>query len=183
MTRNTLISIAVTLAILEMLIIWLIWSNFWRTITFLGSGIVITVLTVVCVMVFAVRAEWRPARQITFVMVGAVVVENGLKWIVHRAQPDEVFAHTMPLSYSFPSGHSLFAMAFYISFATIVASRLTGIARTTLRAVAVLLVILIGASRIFLGVHYPSDVLGGYVTAVLWMTLFNVPFAKCRGDT
>ena len=201
MTRKTLIRVAVTLAALLLLLIWFVWAgrankfdlplreallafdppnavDIWRGITFLGSGLVITALTVVCVIIFAARAEWQAARQIIYVMAGAVGVENGLKWIVHRARPDEVFPHTMPSSYSFPSGHALFAMAFYISVAMIVGHRLNDKARTALWVAAVSLVILIGASRIFLGVHYPSDVMGSYIAAGLWIVLLQLPFGK-----
>ena len=52
-----------------------------------------------------------------FVMAGAVIIENTLKYVVHRQRPDELFAHTMPPTYSFPSGHALFAFTFYVSMA------------------------------------------------------------------
>ncbi len=198
MSRSTALAVVALLASVEALIIWLVWSGYaetfdgalrqallgfdpphairlWRTITLLGSGIVITALSVLCVTFFVMRSDWRSARQLTFVMVGAVAVENGLKWMVQRARPGEVFAQTMPSTYSFPSGHSLFALAFYVSVALIFARQMTGAGRTVIWAAALSLTLLIGASRVFLGVHYPLDVLGGYGAAALWMILVHWP--------
>lgn len=197
MTRTTLLSAAATFAILELILIWLVWTGrvetfdfqlrlavlaldppsavkIWRIITFLGSGIFITALTLVSITILAARAEWQAFKYLTAVMIGAVGMETGLKLIVHRSRPDEVFANTMPSSYSFPSGHALFAMAFYSGVAMIFVPRLNAIVRPSFWVVAVLLIILIGASRIFLGVHYPTDVLGGYIVAAFWLIVVQL---------
>lgn len=148
----------------------------WRFVTLLGSGLVVTVLSTVCILIFAARGQWRTAFHIVLVMVGAVIVENTLKYVVHRQRPEEIFGHTMPPTYSFPSGHALFAFAFYASVASIFANHLNRTARLALGAVAASIIILIGASRIFLGVHYPTDVLGGYIAASLWLILVQLRY-------
>lgn len=198
---KTLISIAIFLDLLELMLIWLFSTgrletfdhtlreallaldppsavSLWRGITFLGSGFVITALTVVSIVVFALRAEWQALKYLVVAMIGAVIIDTGLKTIVHRARPPEVFANTMPSSYSFPSGHALFAFVFYLSVAMIVAPRLNGIARATFWSVAVLLVVLIGASRLFLGVHYPTDVLGGYIAGAFWLSVVQLSLPR-----
>jgi undecaprenyl-diphosphatase len=83
-----------------------------------------------------------------------------LKVAFHRARPVPFFAGR-PGDYSFPSGHALKSAVFYILLASL-ASR-----NWAVRAAAVLLALLIGTSRIYLGVHYPTDVLGGYAVAVV----------------
>lgn len=199
--RKTLISLSVILALLELMLIWLFSTGrleafdhtlrealltldpssavaMWRGITFLGSGVVITALAVVSIVVFALRAEWQALKYVVFAMIGAVIIDTGLKTIIHRARPTEVFANTMPSSYSFPSGHALFAFVFYLTAAMILAPRLNGIARATFWSVAVLLVVLIGASRLFLGVHYPTDVLGGYIAGAFWLSVVQLSLPR-----
>jgi undecaprenyl-diphosphatase len=143
----------------------------WKEVTFLGSTLVITGLTILCVLIFIVRNEWQAARHIVVVMVGASVIDNALKWVIRRPRPPEIFPHTMPSSYSFPSGHALFGLAFYISLAMIIAPHFDKITRVVVLGLAISVVFLIGASRVFLGVHYPLDVIGGYAAAALWLTL------------
>ena len=83
-----------------------------------------------------------------------------LKLAFHRARPVPFFAER-PDSFSFPSGHALKSAVFYILLASL-ASR-----HWAVRAAAVLLALLVGISRIYLGVHYPTDVLCGYAVAVV----------------
>jgi undecaprenyl-diphosphatase len=149
-------------------------ASLWSAITFLGSTALLTGLTILCLTLFALRREWQPAGHLAIVMGGAILANNGLKWIIHRPRPLEVFQHTMPASFSFPSGHSLFSLAFYLSVAIIIAPRLSRMAGTMVFCMAILLILLIGASRIFLGVHYPLDVMGGYTTAALWLVVVRL---------
>ena len=106
---------------------------------------------------------------VTFAMGGAAVLDMVLKWAVHRPRPDEVYAHTMPASYSFPSGHAIYSLTFYISIAIIMSHNSRGNQTRAIWIVTVMMFALIGMSRIFLGVHYGSDVLGGYLVAALWL--------------
>ena len=104
-------------------------------------------------------------------MGGAVAFDTLIKWTVQRARPGEVYPNTMPTTYSFPSGHALFSFAFYISIAWIVSRQSGSNWKNGLWVVAILLAISIGVSRIFLGVHYGSDVLAGYLIAAAWLML------------
>ena len=139
----------------------------WKGVTFLGSGLVVTTLTLAVILALALLRQWFGSRYIAFVMLSAVALETTMKWTVQRARPDEVIAYPMPTSFSFPSGHALFATAFYGSFAVIVLPRLTGWARVLAWVTLTTLVLAIGASRIFLGVHYPSDVIGGFLAGAV----------------
>lgn len=148
--------------------------DIWRDITLLGSGALITALVIASMTILILRGELQYLKYLTGVMIAAVAIENGLKWMVHRARPTEIFANTMPSSYSFPSGHALFALSFYVSFTVIFAHRLPLLGRMVLWVVTALVVTFIGVSRIFLGVHYPSDVLGGYLAAALCLSLSSL---------
>ena len=104
-------------------------------------------------------------------MIGAVVIDNASKWLIGRQRPVEIYPNTMPTSYSFPSGHAFYNFLFYIAFAIILSHRLPIFWANCLWAVATLLVALIGASRVFLGVHYVTDVFGGYMFAAVWLLI------------
>ena len=139
----------------------------WKSVTLLGSGFVITLGTLGFIFALALSRRWQDARYVALVMVAAVIVENAMKWIVQRPRPDEVIAYAMPSSFSFPSGHTLFATAFYGACALIVSPWLTGWARALMWFAVAGLVFAIGGSRIFLGVHYPSDVIAGFLAGAL----------------
>ena len=145
----------------------------WKGVTFLGSGLVVTTLTLAVILALALLKQWFCSLHIAFVMLGAVVIESAMKWTVQRARPDAVIAYPMPTSFSFPSGHALFATAFYGSFVVIVLPRLTGWARAVAWVTLTTLVLAIGASRIFLGVHYPSDVIAGFLAGALCIAVLQ----------
>ena len=102
----------------------------------------------------------RDAIVFVITVLAAEALMEILKVSFHRARPMAFFAER-PGDYSFPSGHALKSAVFYILLASL-ASR-----NRAVRAAAVLLALLIGTSRIYLGVHYPTDVLGGYAVAVV----------------
>jgi undecaprenyl-diphosphatase len=99
-------------------------------------------------------------------MAGAVALENGLKYAFHRARPEPFFAMA-PETYSFPSGHALFSTCFYGALAGLLAANVKGASlRAAIWVAAGMLVLAIGLSRVYLGVHYPTDVIGGYLVAI-----------------
>jgi undecaprenyl-diphosphatase len=141
-----------------------------RGITFLGSSAFLVGLAVV--LVWRLRKQGRRLAAVLFVMAsaGAEVVDQMLKLIFHRIRPEAFFNFPEPSGYSFPSGHSFTSCAFYGVAAAVLTARLQSPARrVAVWAVAGLLVAAIGLSRIYLGVHYPSDVVGGYSAAVVWV--------------
>jgi undecaprenyl-diphosphatase len=115
--------------------------------------------------------RWRRAALWLFLSVaGADVLILTLKYGFHRPRPAAFFG-VEPSSYSFPSGHSLASFCFYLVLAGLLSSRVRSSAlQTVMWIFASLLVAAIGLSRIYLGVHYPSDVIGGYLAAALWVT-------------
>src|SRR6185437_9134406 len=102
----------------------------------------------------------RDAIVFVVTVLAAEALMEILKLAFHRARPIPFFAER-PDSYSFPSGHALKSAVFYILLASL------GSRHWAVRAAAVLLALLVGISRIYLGVHYPTDVLGGYAVAVV----------------
>jgi undecaprenyl-diphosphatase len=141
-----------------------------QSMTTLGSIAVIAVFAGVAIFSFYTAGRRRDAMTLAMVMAGASVLENGLKYAIHRARP-EAFFGTVPETFSFPSGHALFSLCFYGTLAGLLAGRLRRPARAAVWAAAALLILAIGLSRIYLGVHYPGDVIGGYLVAGFWMSL------------
>jgi undecaprenyl-diphosphatase len=115
--------------------------------------------------------RWRRAALwLAITMAGAVALDIALKQAFHRARPDAFFI-TQPASYSFPSGHALASFCFYAVLAGLIADRVKAMpVRVGAGVLAALLVGAIGFSRIYLGVHYPSDVIAGYLAAALWVS-------------
>ena len=136
-----------------------------RSVTVLGSPIVLSVLFAIAMLAFY-RLEWkRPAITVAEVMAGAIVCNIGLKSLIQRARPEPFFGKE-PSSYSFPSGHALYSLCFYGVIASVLAAHAPErAARIGIWGAAALLIVGIGLSRVYLGVHYPSDVIAGYLSA------------------
>ena len=102
-------------------------------------------------------------------IVGASLLNSGLKSILHRPRPELVPHLAVVSNASFPSGHAMLSAAIYLTLAAMLAeTQARRSARIVLMAFATVLVLLIGVSRIYLGVHWPSDVLAGWCLGAVW---------------
>lgn len=137
-------------------------------ISLLGYNVLIAEM-VIAFVVFA-RLRWRRAAVwLAVAMTGSLLLDLTLKYAYHRARPTAYFG-VAPASYSFPSGHALCSLCFYGVMAGLLSARLKSRPwQIAVWVAAALLVIAIGLSRIYLGVHYPSDVLAGYLAATVWV--------------
>jgi undecaprenyl-diphosphatase len=136
-----------------------------RALTRLGSGWFL-LLVVVAVAGWAIH---RRARALAGVLVAVAVAAEGLnvllKLLLHRARPD-LWELVVPNSYSFPSGHAMVSTAVY-GMAAFVAARLWPRLRWPLYIGMPLVVLVIGISRVYLGVHWATDVLAGFAAGGL----------------
>jgi undecaprenyl-diphosphatase len=141
----------------------------------LGGPAVLAALGAVLTAIFVWRRWWRGAILLPMAMVGAGVLDTALKFAFRRTRPTAFFDYPLPASYSFPSGHALFAFCFFTTGAALLAPRLQRrVLRWLVWGVAAMLVLAIGFSRIYLGVHYPSDVIAGYTVGLLWSSVIIV---------
>lgn len=141
--------------------------------SFLGDR-VLTVAFFVSVAAFLLLRWRRAAIWLCVTMGGALALDLALKFGFHRPRPEPFFG-TMPHTYSFPSGHALFAFCFFGVLAGLLADRVDSRAiQAAIWSLAVTVIAAIGLSRIYLGVHYPSDVLAGYLTAAVWVSTIIV---------
>jgi undecaprenyl-diphosphatase len=141
----------------------------------LGSTAVLA-LVVTLVAAFELLAR-RPRHALLLVAcaIGSAVIILVLKDGFGRERPDVVVPADRASGLSFPSGHSMSAAAVYLTLGTLIAR---GLDRRRLQAfviaAAALVAGLIGVSRVYLGVHYPSDVLGGWTVGIAWALLLGI---------
>lgn len=167
-------------------------TDVFRVLTFFGSpAVALAIATVVCVVLY--RRRWlAEAALLPVVLGGGELLNLILKLSFQRPRPEVGFV-TLD-TYSFPSGHAMISTAAYGALAYLAWRRLgRGRARLALAGGTVVLVALVGFSRLYLGVHYLSDVLGGVAGGAFWLALsvafqtiygerFAVRFAGSRGD-
>lgn len=137
--------------------------------SFLGSVAMISVLCLGILSVFLYFRQVRLAALLAITMLGMASLDFLLKSAFHRPRPVAFFGPS-PSSYSFPSGHAFGALCFYGVLAAIFATRARArAAKWCIWTIAVILIGMIGLSRIYLGVHYPSDVIAGYCAGAVWV--------------
>jgi len=146
-------------------------TSFMRLMSLFGSPAFSVAFSIIAFLILLRVAHWpREALLFLVAMTGGLVLDGVLKVVFHRARPPSYFGTPDPASYSFPSGHALFSVCLWGSLALFAGQRVRGTAvRAAIFAGAVLLAGLIGYSRIYLGVHYPSDVIAGYSAATVWV--------------
>ena len=141
-----------------------------NTASFVGSDSTIVPGAVVIAAALFWAGRRREGLFVAAVLGGSLVANLAMKLFFHRPRPVLSWAHVLP-DYSFPSGHSMNSLALGLALA-IVAWRIFG-ARWGITAfvAAIVVSLTIGASRIYLGYHYLTDVLGGFTAAILWVAI------------
>lgn len=137
--------------------------------SFVGDWPFLTVLGVV-IFAFLLYIKWKREALIFLITnAGELILNVGLKAFYQRARPEALVDYALPPSYSFPSGHALGSFCFLGILAWLLAANAkTAGNKSLIYLSAALLVLAIGLSRIYLGVHYPSDVVAGYLAASVW---------------
>jgi membrane-associated phospholipid phosphatase len=144
-------------------------TRFMRSVTWLGAELVLIPLGALAVWRLSARGRRRAALLLVSAAAGGEVLDQALKMTFRRVRPESFF-DIHPLGYSFPSGHAVVSCCFYGMMAAIITRRMAGTAaRIAVWAAAALLILLIGLSRIYLGVHHASDVVAGYAAGVIWL--------------
>jgi len=137
-------------------------------ITQLGHWLVLFPIGLLLAILF-LNSRFAQARTLTITLYGAIVLSAALKLVFHRARPEPFFGLAAPRTHSFPSAHALVSFCFFSLIAGIISKRVES-RRVRLGAcgLAGLLIALIGLSRIYLGMQYPSSVLAGYAAGIVW---------------
>jgi undecaprenyl-diphosphatase len=143
-----------------------------RDITSLGSVIVVCLLVAAVAGYLLVRRECSSAILLLASVFGGLALNDFLKMIFDRTRPALALPFMRVFTSSFPSGHAALSCVAYLTMAALVAraSRTAALGFYAM-AVAILLVLLVGLSRVYLGVHYPSDVLAGWCVGLAWVLM------------
>jgi undecaprenyl-diphosphatase len=151
-----------------------------KAVTWLGSDAVLGTVIGAAAVALALRRQWRLSIYLLVAGAGALVLDPVLKSLVGRLRP--VVAH--PIAHgtgnSFPSGHALGSIVCYGAVLLVFLPAARGRWRTAFITLTVVLVALIGISRILLGVHYLSDVVGGWAVGIAWLGLTAFAFELTR---
>ena len=149
------------------------WLERWsREITALGSGAVLSLMTLLVVGYLLIERLYASAVLVMVSVGGGTLLTAGLKRFFERDRPDVVPHLTDALFKSYPSGHSMMSSVVYLTLAVL-------LARTMRRrrvkiyfvSAALFLSFLVGLSRVYLGVHYPTDVVAGWAGGTAWAVL------------
>lgn len=140
-----------------------------RDVTALGGFTLLTIVTFVGALVLLLHGKRRHALVFSLTVILAQASSTILKTIYGRPRPDLVPHDSYVYSASFPSGHSMLAATTYLTLAMVISSleprRAT---KALVFALAVAVTVAVGFSRIYLGVHWPSDVLAGWCAGAAW---------------
>ncbi len=150
-----------------------------RAVTFCGSVGFVTAVAVGCAIFFAGRRAWNRLIAVALTMGGGSLLNLLLKHFFHRQRPVLENPLVTLTSYGFPSGHTMGSTLLYGLLALIALRFVRPLAwRIAIFAVAIIMIALVGLSRIYLGAHYLTDVLGAIAIGIAWLT-----FAWTTTDT
>jgi len=149
-----------------------------RDVTSLGSIIVVLITTTAIAGYLYLAQKSELAGLILLSVLGGVALNNLLKRFFARARPDFIVPSARVFTTSFPSGHAMLSATAYLTIGALL-SRAAPSATLSLyfMLIAVLLTVIVGFSRVYLGVHYPTDVLAGWCVGAVWAIVCSVLMA------
>jgi undecaprenyl-diphosphatase len=158
---------------------WLV--DFMQDVSSLGSVTVVIIITVLTSGLLILKREYRSLKVILIAVIAGGTIDLLMKVVISRQRP-QLVTHLAPIdSFSFPSGHSAMSAIIYLSLLSIIFTLdLKRSIKIYFLFSAVILIFLVGISRIYLGVHYPSDVLGGWMLGLSWSSISNLLVQKSK---
>ena len=156
-----------------------------RDITALGSTFVLLVVTIASIGFLVLTKNRRAALLVLVAVLGGMLLSSLLKAGFDRARPDVVMHTTRVYSASFPSGHAMMSAVVYLTLGALLAATQQGTRlKVYILGLSAFLTLIVGVSRVYLGVHWPTDVLAGWALGASWaMACWSVMvWLQRRGD-
>lgn len=140
-----------------------------KIVTKLGSTLALAVVGITALVAFALL-RWRHAVGLFLLaMAGQIILHHGFKALIARERPEPLLDYIVGNSYSFPSGHALASLSVYGIIAWLITNRIRSApVKVSIWIFTSLLILSIGFSRIYFGVHNATDVIAGYAAALIW---------------
>ncbi|RYZ37805.1 MAG: phosphatase PAP2 family protein [Myxococcaceae bacterium] len=152
-----------------------------RDVTSLGGAPVLSLITLTVCGFLLVARRYRTSLFVLSATVTGWLLNGVLKNLFHRPRPSVVPHLTETMSTSFPSGHAMLSAITYLTLGALLAQfAQQRRVKVYILSVALLLSVLVGCTRVYLGVHYPTDVLGGWVAGLAWSLLVTVAARSMR---
>jgi len=141
-------------------------------VTAIGSTKVLCIGALVISIALATARRYRDALLVLFGIVGASYLNKGLKLLFQRERPDEIYRAVEAHNASFPSGHAMASAAAFLILAVLIVKWTTSLLiQRCVIGFAVLMAVTVGLTRIYLGVHWTTDVVAGWSAGVAWAML------------
>lgn len=141
-----------------------------RDITAIGSNWLIVYFIALAVVILLITKHSAHALVLSVMVMGGLIVSMGSKYIFLRPRPDLVETLTHVYTPSFPSGHATMSMVCFLGAALVCGTLNDSLRlRKSMVGIALLTTLLVGASRVALGVHWPTDVIGGWLLGGFWV--------------
>ena len=152
------------------------WDNFFVAVTELGDSFMNVGLAATLFIVLLARRCYRAAKFWALTALGGLLVVQLLKWVIHLPRPIDIYHGAS--AYSFPSGHATMSVILFGFLAILMARGLAGVWRWGLLTGVFVISGTIGISRLYLGAHWLSDVLGGLLFGASWVAIFGIAYLK-----
>lgn len=145
-------------------------TTFMQIITQFGDTPFLLLSGLAAVIVFWQVKQRRKAAMMLWAVLGGEIIIDALKNTFHRPRPDPYFFTPLPESYSFPSGHAMLSFCFYGMLALLCAREVKQPWRGAIWVAAVFMIATIGLSRVYLSVHWTTDVFAGFLGGFIWLS-------------
>lgn len=163
------------------------WGPWWlkeaaSDLTSLGGISVLALFATIVVVFLLIQRKWLSSALLVLGLIGGVALSEGLKAIFERDRPPVIYQATETINASFPSGHALLSAVFYLSLGVMLTRAFPEKRfKAYVLGVGVLITLIIGITRIYLGAHWASDVFAGWSVGAAWaMALWLVSYAVAR---